>query len=49
MIIDGHSAQEIARQSLKTGQLKSLKFDAVHKVVQGLTTPEEAMSAILVK
>ena len=48
MIIDGHSAQEITRQSLKTGQLKSLKFDAVHKVVQGLTTSEEAMSAILV-
>ena len=49
MIIDGLSAQEIARQSLQTGQLKSLKSDAVHKVVQGLTTPEEAMSAILVK
>lgn len=49
MIIDGLSAQEIARQSMKTGQMKSLKFDAIHKVVQGLTTSEEAMSAILVK
>jgi len=49
MIIDGHSAQEITRQAQKTGQLKSLKFDAVHKVVQGLTTHEEAMSAIQVK
>jgi len=49
LIIDGHSAQEIARLSLKSGQLKSLKFDAVHKVVQGLTTHEEAMSAIMGK
>lgn len=48
MIIDGKSAQDIYRAALKTGQIKSLKHDAVHKVVQGLTTPEEAMSAILV-
>ncbi len=49
MIIDGHSAQKIAKLCLKSGQLKSLKFDAVHKVVQGLTTHDEAMSAILGK
>jgi type IV pilus assembly protein PilB len=49
MILDEKSAQDISRLTLKTGQLKSLKFDAVHKVVQGITTSEEAMSAILVK
>jgi type IV pilus assembly protein PilB len=49
MILDGKSAQNISRMTHKTGQLKSLKFDAVHKVVQGITTSEEAMSAILIK
>lgn len=47
MILDGKSAQEISLQAQKTGQMKSLKFDAAHKVVQGITTSEEAMSAIL--
>ena len=49
MIIDGKSAQEISRMSQKNGQMKSLKFDAAHKVVQGITSSEEAMSAILAK
>ncbi|MCG8616144.1 MAG: Flp pilus assembly complex ATPase component TadA [Desulfobacterales bacterium] len=48
MILDGVSAQEIARRTRQSGQMKSLKYDAIHKVVQGLTTPEEAMSAIMV-
>jgi len=47
MILDGKSAQEISRLTMKSGQLKTLKFDAVHKVVQGITTSEEAISAIL--
>lgn len=49
MIIEGKSAQEIALATRKSGQMKSLKYDAVHKVVQGITTSEEAMSAILAK
>ena len=49
MVLEGKSAQEISRLTLKSGQMKSLKFDAVHKVVQGITTSEEAMSAILVR
>lgn len=47
MIIDKKSAREIAGLARKTGRLKSLKFDAAHKVVKGITTSEEAMSAIL--
>ena len=49
MILDGKSAQEISMLTNKSGHMRSLKFDAVHKVVQGITTSEEAMSAILVK
>ena len=49
MILNGKSAQEIASMARKTGQLKPLKSDAVPKVVQGITTAEEAMSAILVQ
>ncbi|MCG8619885.1 MAG: GspE/PulE family protein, partial [Desulfobacterales bacterium] len=49
MILEGRSAQEITRLTSRSGQLKSLKFDAVHKVVQGVTTSEEAMSAILIR
>ncbi len=47
MILDGKSAQEISRLAEKSGQMKTLKLDAIHKVVQGITTSEEAISAIL--
>jgi len=47
MILSGKTAHEISRLTQKTGQMKSLKSDAAQKVVQGLTTSEEAMSAIL--
>lgn len=47
MIIDGKSAQEISRLTQKAGLMRSLKFDAVHKVVQGITSSEEAMTVIL--
>ncbi len=49
MILDGKSAQDISRAAQKIGQMKSLKFDAIQKVVQGLTSSEEAMSAIQAK
>lgn len=47
MILDGKSAQEISRLAEKSRQMKTLKLDAVHKVVQGITTSEEAMSVIM--
>jgi len=47
MIIAGKSAQEISIAAQQTGQMKALKFDALQKVVKGITSSEEAMSAIL--
>ncbi len=47
MILDGKSARDISKLNRKTGRMKSLKYDAAQKVVQGITTSEEAMSAIL--
>lgn len=49
MILDGKSAQVISAAAVKFNQLKSLKLDAVRKVVQGITSSEEAMSTILVQ
>ena len=48
MIIKGKSAQDISIVAQQTGQMKTLKFDAVQKVVKGITSSEEAMSAVLV-
>jgi type IV pilus assembly protein PilB len=48
MILKKFSAQEITKAAVKAGKLRTLKDDAVSKVVQGLTTFEEAMSAVLV-
>jgi type IV pilus assembly protein PilB len=49
MILDGRSALDISNTAHKTGQMKALKFDAAQKIAQGVTSSEEAMSAILVK
>jgi type IV pilus assembly protein PilB len=48
MILKKFSAQEITKAAVKAGRLRTLRDDAVSKVVQGLTTFEEAMSAVLV-
>ena len=48
MILDRKSAQEITREAHKLGILKTLKEDAAVKVLAGITTLEEAASAIMV-
>jgi type IV pilus assembly protein PilB len=48
MILRGASAQEINRAAKQAGRLRSLKEDAVIKVLNGVTTLEEAASAVMV-
>ncbi len=48
MIMKNCTAQEISRAAIKSGELVSLKEDAVAKVIQGYTTLEEAASAVMV-
>jgi type IV pilus assembly protein PilB len=47
MILARKSAQEITRAAQKSGRLRTLKEGAAMKVAQGLTTLEEAASAIM--
>jgi type IV pilus assembly protein PilB len=47
MIIKGHSAQEITRTCAQAGQLKTLRMDAAEKIANGVTTMEEAASAVM--
>ncbi len=47
MILAGKSAQDITRACTLTGQLTTLKQDAALKVANGITTPEEAASAVM--
>ena len=47
MILKRRSSQEITRAARQAGALRTLKEDAAHKVVQGITTLEEAASAVM--
>ncbi len=47
MILKRHSAQEIARAAHQAGKLRSLKEDAADKVARGITTIDEAASAVM--
>ena len=47
MIVQGKSSNEIARAARDTGQLRTLREDAAAKVLRGVTTVEEAMSAVM--
>lgn len=47
MIIAGKSAQEITYICSESGHLKTLKQDAALKVANGITSPEEAASAVM--
>jgi type IV pilus assembly protein PilB len=47
MILKRRSAQEITRTAQKTGRLRTLKEDAADKVRRGITTLEEAASAVM--
>lgn len=48
MIIQKKSAQEIMRAAKNSGKFRTLKEDAAEKVLQGLTTLDEAASAVMV-
>ncbi|MBC8394440.1 MAG: Flp pilus assembly complex ATPase component TadA [Deltaproteobacteria bacterium] len=48
MILKRRSAQEITRTLRETGKLTTLKDDAADKVLKGITTLEEAASAVMV-
>jgi type IV pilus assembly protein PilB len=48
MILKRRSAQEITRALRQNGKLKTLKDDATDKVLKGITTLEEAASAVMV-
>lgn len=48
MILNRNSSQEIARAAIQAGKLKTLKDDAAKKILQGITTIEEAASAVIV-
>jgi type IV pilus assembly protein PilB len=47
MILKRMSAQEITRAAVAAGRLRTLKDDAAGKVLQGITTLEEAASAVM--
>ena len=47
MILKSKSAQEITRAAQRAGMLRTLKEDAAAKVLQGITTLEEAASAVM--
>lgn len=47
MILKRRSAQEITRAAQKAGSLRTLKEDAAEKVRMGITTLEEAASAVM--
>jgi len=49
MILSGKTAKEITQLAHDAGQIKTLKEDAARKVLDRITTPEEAMSALQVK
>jgi type IV pilus assembly protein PilB len=48
MIMQRKSAQEITRKAVSEGKLRTLKDDAATKVIKGITTMEEAASAVMV-
>jgi type IV pilus assembly protein PilB len=47
LIIKKKSAQDIVRKAVDSGNLKTLKYDAGKKVIRGITTLEEASSAVM--
>ena len=47
MIVNQRSSPEITRAAVAAGTLKTLQKDAAQKVIQGITTLEEAASAVM--
>ena len=48
MILTRKTAQEMTRTAVEAGKLRTLKEDATSKVLQGITTLEEAASSVMV-
>ncbi len=48
MVLREESAKDITHETLRTGTLRTLKEDAALKVSRGMTTIEEALSAVMV-
>jgi type IV pilus assembly protein PilB len=48
MILNRKSSQDISRVAQQTGKLTTLKEDAAQKVIEGITSLEEAASAVIV-
>jgi type IV pilus assembly protein PilB len=48
MILKRKTAQEMTRMAVEAGKLRTLKEDATSKVLQGITTLEEAASSVMV-
>ena len=47
LILQKKSAPEITKTALESGNFKTLKENAAEKVFQGITTLEEAASAVI--
>ena len=47
MILKRKSSQEITRAAVDAGKLRTLREDAAQKVMLGVTTFEEAASAVM--
>ncbi len=47
LIMKKKSAHDITRKAIDAGNLKTLKYDAGNKVLRGITTLEEASSAVM--
>jgi type IV pilus assembly protein PilB len=48
LILKNTSGREITRQAITAGKLRTMKDDAAMKVLQGITTLEEAASAVMI-
>lgn len=48
LILKRRSAQEITKAAVEAGKLRTLKDDAADKILKGITTLEEAASAVMV-
>jgi type IV pilus assembly protein PilB len=47
MILKRYSSQAITKAAVDAGKLRTLKEDAAAKVMKGITTLEEAASAVM--
>jgi type IV pilus assembly protein PilB len=48
LIMKKKSAPDITRKAVDSGNLRTLKYDAGNKVLRGITTLEEASSAVII-